>query len=77
MSYTDLEFANKIDWEGGILEALFDHGLSSDTLDNEQGELFQAVQELETAWKVYKIQELVDAVQNALDEISFDDEEAE
>lgn len=77
MSYTDLEFANKIDWEGGILEALFDYGLSSDTLDNEQGELFQAVQELETAWKVYKIQELVDAVQNALDEISFDDEEAE
>ena len=77
MSYTDLEFANKIDWEGGILEALFDYGLSSDTLDNTQGELFQSVQELEMAWKVYKIQELVDAVQNALDEISFDDEEAE
>ena len=42
---TDPEFAAKVDYEGGLLEALLGYGLSSDSL--EPGELKDAISELE------------------------------
>lgn len=45
---TDEEFAAKVDWEGGLYEALFGYGLKSTDLDNQDGVLAQAIRQIES-----------------------------
>lgn len=60
------EFAAKVSWEGGILEAL-DYGLTAEDLP--PGALRDAWRDLETAWqlelapRVYRVEELLEAAE--------------
>lgn len=69
---TEQDFASKIEWEGGITEAL-DYGLKS--VDCEPGALHNAWKKLETKWA--GIQKEMDTVQNILDEYSEEEDEEE
>lgn len=44
---TDREFAQKVDWEGGVLSAIFDYGLSSEDLADDDSDLARALRLLE------------------------------
>jgi len=69
IGWSDAEFAQKIDWEGGITETLFVYGLSSSVLKNQDGELAKAVRALEAAWNTAHISTLLETVEDALDNI--------
>lgn len=43
---TAREFADKCNWEGGVLPTIFDYGLDHTDLDDETSELYAKVQEL-------------------------------
>lgn len=47
------DFAAKIEWEGGIIDAL-DYGLKADDLGDQTSALALAWRELETAWQQVK-----------------------
>lgn len=66
-NYTEKDIAtlNKIEWEGGVLEALY-YGIKSDDFDNM--ELRQAWKELEEHNK--EIEKLSPVVDNAIDEVA-------
>lgn len=66
-NYTEKDIAtlNKIEWEGGVLEAL-DYGIKSDDFDNM--ELRQVWKELEEHRK--EIEKLSPVVDNAIDEVA-------
>lgn len=66
-NYTEKDIAtlNKIEWEGGVLEAL-DYGIKSDDFDN---------MELRQVWKEFEehskeIEKLSPVVDNAIDEVA-------
>lgn len=44
---TEAEFAHKVDYEGGILDALLYYGLKSEDLLDKEGPLYQLVLEFE------------------------------
>lgn len=67
---TEKDFAAKIEWEGGIPDAL-EYGLKSE--DCEPGELHDAWKNLEVGWN--SIQKAMKAVEGILDEIGGDEDE--
>lgn len=75
--WTDQEFATKVDYEGGVFDALFGYGLKSDLLENQEGELAIAVRALEQAWQEARIAELEDAVQAAIETAGYEYDEEE
>lgn len=65
------DFANKVEWEGGILGAL-DYGLRSNDLDV-NGPLKQAWERLEDAYRIY-VQPALHEVEALLEEIDLEGE---
>lgn len=49
MSMTPEEFAQKVEWEGGICTVIFDYGLDEDDLDDTDPELKVLVREFRSA----------------------------
>jgi hypothetical protein len=45
--FSDEQFAAKVDWEGGVYDALCEYGLSAQNLENEDGDLFKLVSEFD------------------------------
>lgn len=74
-TWTDQEFATKVDYEGGVFDALFGYGLTSDLLEDQEGELATAVRDLERAWRDAGISVLEDRVQAAIEDAGYDYEE--
>lgn len=48
-NYTPSEFAMKVDWEGGLAEAILEYGLDEEDLDESDPELKTAVKEFRQA----------------------------
>jgi hypothetical protein len=74
---TPQEFAQKVEWEGGVLDAL-EYGLKADDLDDspEATDLYAEWFELQDAWK--KLQRLLEPVEARIEGLLLDqDEEAE
>jgi hypothetical protein len=70
---SDLDFASKVEWEGGIIAAL-EYGLSEDHLeDGEESPLFAPW--LDLRLKYEELAPLLDAVQDALDSVEEEDED--
>ena len=51
MGMTNEEFAQKVEWEGGWLEAIFGYGLSESDLEEQSGPFYEAVKELSSLRK--------------------------
>lgn len=47
---TPEEFAAKVDYEGGLFEALFGYGLTEDHLDDKDTELYFRVKDFRERW---------------------------
>ncbi|SHX44341.1 Uncharacterised protein [Mycobacteroides abscessus subsp. massiliense] len=47
--YTPEEFYSRVEWEGGISEAILEYGLTEDDLDDSDPELKAAVKEFRKA----------------------------
>lgn len=60
------EFAAKVDWEGGLYEALFGYGLKSSDVDDEYPELKTALDEAHSAHAEFS--KYMDAVEALLPE---------
>lgn len=69
---TEKDFAAKIEWEGGIPDAL-EYGLKSE--DCEPGELRNAWKDLEDRWKT--LQKPMSVVERILAAINSEDEDEE
>ena len=67
---TDAEFAHKVDYEGGIFEALLGYGLTAEDLVNADGRLAKAVSRFdEQRANLFSITcEIDDAIDEALGE---------
>ena len=49
---TELEFAEKYDYEGGGVDALLDYGLSARDLDVKTGALYEAVKRFDDEYRM-------------------------
>lgn len=66
MPMTDEEFAQKVSWEGGILDALLEYGLSCDDLEDTEGALYSAIAEFDSIR--LQLQDILGAIEEALPE---------
>lgn len=71
LNLTDLEFAEKLDYEGDALDGL-EYGLSIDDFADKSSDLAQAWGELENLWR-YEVQPLVQRVYEAIDALEGDE----
>lgn len=67
---TPAEFAGKVEWEGGVLDAL-DYGLRADDLDDSNPELKAAWRDLARRWA--EVEPDVRNVERMLDELEQSD----
>ena len=65
--YTDEEFADKVDYEGGVFSAL-QYGLRASDLEDQDGDLAVRWKKLEAWWADGK--DIVDLVEQSLEEVS-------
>ncbi len=63
---TPLEFAAKIEWEGGIFDAFLDYGLTADDLDDTDPALKSAVRAF--MYAMARVQPELTALEEALSE---------
>lgn len=47
MTYSNEEFASKVEWEGGVEAALLDYGLRADDLTDTNSDLYRLVSEFD------------------------------
>jgi len=70
--YTDVEFANKVDWEGGPIPAILDYGLRASDLmspNKELGIAFAQLQEILLSEEFTSaLNELENAIENMEEE---------
>ena len=64
---TPEEFAAKVDYEGGILSAMFGYGLDEYDLEDKNSRLYALVRKLRRDWNDY-----VEATYNELEEVLLD-----
>ena len=64
---TPEEFAAKVDYEGGILSAMFGYGLGEYDLEDKNSRLYALVRKLRRDWNDY-----VEATYNELEEVLLD-----
>lgn len=64
---TDREFAAKVEWEGGVYDAIFDYGLRSTDLADQSTELCASMKALEEI--LPQVQQLIDSIEEALEEV--------
>lgn len=64
---TDEDYANKVEWEGGFLQAFFSYGLKSEALEDKEGELYIALKAFEDACEKANLQELLADVEEELE----------
>lgn len=70
---TDLAFARKADWEGGAYDGIFEYGLKSSDLADQEGELAAAVRALEGLAGPFH--DALQKVEDLIESISEDDDE--
>lgn len=71
-NYSDRAWANKIEWEGGIIEAIFGYGLHADDLDDKTTDLYKSAK---TVDDILNGEEFRDAIRSLEDELDKLDEE--
>jgi len=71
---TEAEFVAKIDYAGGIIEAL-GYGLSADDLEDQESDLAQTWRDLERQYADFEV--FVHAVEYAIDDFEYRDDEDE
>ena len=68
----DQEFAQKVDYEGGIYLAIFGYGMSAEWLDDHDSPLYHAVKRLDTLKP--EIEEIVRAIYDAMPSVEWDED---
>ena len=61
---SDEDFCNKVQWEGGLFEAMFGYGLKASDLADQDGDLAKAVGKLEALRP--QIDEITDEIDTAM-----------